>query len=159
MFENRIVELFRNGILERCQGPLASNIVIICHKCARYSVRCCCDWGINACKWLLLLTYTQHRGNYRCTEWWTLDLRAGYYNVPVDEGDPDKTAIITRRGLFIFQKMPFRPPDVPGTFQHLMDIVFSGLNYSALAYLDNMLVCRPSVVTLIERFEEVVNRL
>ena len=91
----------------------------------------------------------------------TIDLRAGYHNIPVAADDRDKTAIITRRGLFKFRKMHFGLSTAPGTFQRLMDLVFNGLNYySALAYLDDVVgVFGPIVETLIERLEEFIRRL
>jgi len=46
--DEHIVELLRHGILEPCQGPWASNIVIVRRKNGK--IRCCCDYrGINAC--------------------------------------------------------------------------------------------------------------
>ena len=74
--------------------------------------------------------------------------------------DRDKTAIITRRGLFRYWKMPFGLSSVPGTFQRLMDLVFSGLNYYfVLVYLDDLVVFGPSVEILIEWLGEVLRRL
>jgi len=74
--------------------------------------------------------------------------------------DRDKTAIITRRGLFRYRKMPFGLSSAPGTFQCLMDLVFSGLNYySVLVYLDDVVVFGPSVEILIERLDEVLRQL
>ena len=56
--------------------------------------------------------------------------------------------------------MPFGLSSAPGTFQRLMDLVFSGLNYySVFVYLDDVVVFGPSVETLIERLEEVFLRL
>ena len=37
----------------------------------------------------------------------TLDLLSGYWQVEVEEKDPDKTAFCTREGLFHFNVMPF----------------------------------------------------
>ncbi|KAF4142392.1 putative integrase p49 (IN) [CHAIN 4], partial [Phytophthora infestans] len=37
----------------------------------------------------------------------TLDLHAGYWQVPVAEKDRDKTVFVTRQGLFKFVRMPF----------------------------------------------------
>ena len=161
--DEHIDELLRHGILEPCQGPWASNIVIVRRKNGK--IRCCCDYrGINAC------TYNDSYPlpNIEATidalngvAWFcTIDLRAGYHNIPVAEEDRDKTAIITRRGLFRYRRMPFGLSSAPGTFQRLMDLVFSGLNfYSVLVYLDDLVVFGPSVATLIERLEEVLRRL
>jgi len=161
--DEHIDDLLRHGIIEPCQGPWASNVVIVRRKNGK--IRCCCDYrGLNAC------TYNDSYPlpNIEATidalngaAWFcTIDLRAGYHNIPVAEEDRDKTAIITRRGLFRFRKMPFGLSSAPCTFQRLMDLVFSGLNYySILVYLDDVVVFGPSVETLMERLEEVLCRL
>ena len=161
--DEHIDDLLRHGILEPCQGPWASNIVIVRRKNGK--IRCCCDYrGVNAC------TYNDSYPlpNIEATidalngaAWFcTIDLRAGYHNIPVAEEDRDKTAIITRRGLFRFRKMPFGLSSAPGTFQRLMDLVFSGLNYySMVVYLDDVVVFGPSVEILLVRLEEVLSRL
>jgi len=161
--DEHIGELLQHGILEPCQGPWASNIVIVRHKNGK--IRCCCDYrGINVCTYndsypLPNIEATVEALNGAA--WFcSVDLRAGYHNIPVAEEDRDKTAIITRRGLFRFRKMPFGLSSAPGTFQRLMDLVFSGLNYySVLVYLDDVVVFGPSVETLMERLEEVFLRL
>ena len=53
----------------------------------------------------------------------TFDLRSGYFQVYMDSIDADKTAFITRGGLYEFAKMPFWLCNDPGTFQRLMDLV------------------------------------
>ena len=160
--DKHIDELLHHGILEPCQGPWASNIVIVRRKNGK--IRCCCDYrGISAC------TYNDSYPlpNIKATldalhgaAWFrTIDLRAGYH-IPVAVDDRDKTAIITRRGLFRYRKMPFGLSSAPDTFQRLMDLVFSGLNYySVLVYLDDVVVFGPSVEILRERLGEVLRRL
>jgi len=161
--DEHIDELSRHGILEPCQGPWASNNVIV--RCKNGKIRCCCDYrSINAC------TYNDSYPlpNIEATidalsgvAWFcTIDLHAGYHKIPVAEEDRDKTAIITRRGLFRYRKMLFGLSSAPGTLQHLMDLFFSGLNYySLLVYFDDVAVFAPTVETLIERLEEVLHRL
>ena len=106
---------------------MASNIVIVRRKNGK--IRCCCDYrGINACTYND--SYSLH--NIKATldalhgAAWFCTIRAGYHNIPVAIDDRNKTAIITRRGLFRYRKMPFGLSSAPGTFQRLMDLVFSG---------------------------------
>lgn len=51
----------------------------------------------------------------------TLDLKAGYWQIPVREQDKDKTGFLTRDGLYRFQRMPLGLVTAPETFQRVMD--------------------------------------
>jgi len=52
-----------------------------------------------------------------------LDLRHGYYQVQIVEGDEKKNAIVTRYGSFEFLVMPFGFCNAPATFFTLMNDV------------------------------------
>ncbi|KAJ0392471.1 hypothetical protein P43SY_004345 [Pythium insidiosum] len=61
--------------------------------------------------------------------------------IGVAEQDRDKTAFVTRQGLFRFRRMPFGLSNAPGTFQRLMDCVLRGLLWvCCLVYLDDIIV-------------------
>ncbi|KAE8968833.1 hypothetical protein PR002_g27624 [Phytophthora rubi] len=71
----------------------------------------------------------------------SLDLHAGYWQVPMALKDRDKTAFVTRQGLFRFMRMPFGLANAPGTFQRMMDAVLRGLTWqTCLVYLDDVIV-------------------
>jgi len=71
----------------------------------------------------------------------TLDLLSGYWQVEVEEADREKTAFSTQHRLFEFKVMPFGLCDAPATFQRLMDLVLSGVQWShCLVYLDDIIM-------------------
>ena len=71
----------------------------------------------------------------------TLDLKSGYWQVEVDPQHREKTALCTHEGLFQFNVMPFGLCDAPATFQLLMDMVLSGLQWSScIVYIDDIIV-------------------
>ena len=59
-----------------------------------------------------------------CIYFSALDIRSGYYNVRMREGDEWKTAFLTNRGLFESLVMTFGQCNAPGTFQTMMDSIF-----------------------------------
>ncbi|KAL5515636.1 hypothetical protein EMCRGX_G000831 [Ephydatia muelleri] len=68
----------------------------------------------------------------------TLDLICGYWQVEMDENDRQKTVFCTQEGLFEFKVMPFGLCNAPATFQRLMDLVLSGIQWkSCLVYIDD----------------------
>ncbi|GMF50206.1 unnamed protein product [Phytophthora fragariaefolia] len=71
----------------------------------------------------------------------SLDLHAGYWQVPAADDDKDKTEFVTRQGLFRFARMPFGLANAPGTFQRMMDAVVRGLTWgSCLVYQNDVII-------------------
>ena len=90
----------------------------------------------------------------------TFDLRAGYHQVMLHPRDAHKTTFITRRGCFQFRVLPFGLCNAPATFERLMDLVLSGLNYDILlVYLDDIIVFSNDLETHFQRLELLFNRL
>ena len=83
-------------------------------------------------------------------QWYSaLDMNSGYWQIPVAEEDKEKTAFITKYGLFHFLRMPFGLSNAPATFQRTMNLVLSGLIWvNVIVYLDDMNVSpRPPAIT------------
>ena len=90
----------------------------------------------------------------------TLDLTSGYWQVEVNPEDRCKTAFCTSEGLFEFQVMPFGLCNAPATFQRLMDLVLSGLQWvSCLVYLDDVVVFGKSFEEHLKNMELVFARI
>ena len=90
----------------------------------------------------------------------TLDLRAGFWQLPVVERDIPKTAFRCHRGHYEFLKLPFGLANAPSAFQRTMDFVLSDLiGVSALVYVDDIVVFSPDLDTHAGHLREVFERL
>ena len=71
----------------------------------------------------------------------TLDLKAGYHQVPVEKKDREKTAFIVADGLFEFAYLPFGLKNAPAHFSRVMMSILAGLiGTSVLVYLDDLII-------------------
>ena len=71
----------------------------------------------------------------------TIDCAAGFWQVPLDADSIEKTAFVTKMGLFEFLKMPFGLTNAPAAFQRLMDGVLGDLRWTcAVCFIDDVCV-------------------
>lgn len=90
----------------------------------------------------------------------TLDLAAGYWQIPMAEEDIEKTAFITAEGSYEFLRMPFGLCNAPATFQRWVNTVFAPmLRLSVLCYIDDILVFSKTFEEHVVHVREVLERL
>ena len=91
----------------------------------------------------------------------TLDLKSGYWQIPVHPADRAKTAFVTHRGLFEFLVMPFGLMNAPGSFQNMMNTVLADLIYrrNVLVYVDDIIIWSNSFEEHLQLLDEVFSRL
>lgn len=74
-----------------------------------------------------------------------LDLRSGYFQVPLAPCERPKTAFLTPDGLWQFNRLPQGLKNSPAVFQRLMNQTIGSLRWDVcLAYLDDLVVYSPS---------------
>ena len=86
-------------------------------------------------------------------------MSSGYWQIPVAEEDKEKTAFLTRYGLYQFTRMPFGLSNSPATFQRAMHIVLNGLIWErVIVYLDDINVMGATMEETLDHLEVVLLR-
>ncbi|QRW25069.1 Retrotransposable element Tf2 protein [Rhizoctonia solani] len=89
-----------------------------------------------------------------------LDLRWGYNNVQVKEGDKWKTAFQTKYGLYKSLVMTFGLTNAPAAFQHFMNKLFKDLlDVCVIIYLDDILIYSKDDASHTQHVHEVLKQL
>ncbi|KAL0401395.1 UNVERIFIED_CONTAM: RNA-directed DNA polymerase [Sesamum latifolium] len=89
-----------------------------------------------------------------------IDLRSGYWQVRIKEGDEAKTTIVTRYGVFEFLVMPFGLTNAPATFSTLMNQVLHGfLDEFVVVYLDDIVIYSRTLAEHVKHLLQVLARL
>jgi hypothetical protein len=93
-----------------------------------------------------------------------LDIRTGYNNIQIREGDKHKAAFKTNMGLFEPVVMPFGLQNAPAVFQRMMNMQFADLiaTGKVQVYIDDILIAteddpavhRPMVCRVLDRLQE-----
>lgn len=85
-----------------------------------------------------------------------VDLRSGYYQVRIAEGDEPKTTCVTRYGAFECLVMPFGLTNAPATFCTLMNRLFHPyLDRFVVVYLDDIVVYSGTLEEHVEHYRAV----
>ena len=157
-----IKQLLEQGVIRESCSPYSSPLVIVRKKDG--TLRMCVDYR--------LLNWKTRKDAYPLprieesldalsgAKWFsTLDLASGYNQVVVAEKDRQKTAFCTLFGLYEFNRMPFGLCNAPGTFQRLMERIFSDQHFqSLLLYLDDVIVFSSSFDQHLIRLQMVLAR-
>ena len=89
-----------------------------------------------------------------------LNLRSGYCQVHVAEGDEAKNTCVTRSGSYEFLVMPFGLTNAPATFCNLMnDVLFDYLDAFVVVYLDDIVVYSQTINEHEMHLRKVLQRL
>ena len=69
-----------------------------------------------------------------------LDLKSGFYQIPINHNDKEKTAFVTPFGLYQFNVLPMGLRNSPPTFQKVMTDTLKSCRQFSLVYLDDIIV-------------------
>ena len=152
------------GVIRKSQSPYASNVVVVRKKSG--AIRFCLDLRTLNSK-TIPDRYSLPRIDSTLdvlsgAKWFSvLDLKSGYWQVPLAEQDKAKTAFtVGPLGFWECERMPFGLTNAPATFQRLMEHCMGELHLqSCLLYLDDIVIFSKTYEDHLIRLEAVFQKL
>ena len=161
--DEAVRNLLQAGIIEPSDSPWAAAVVMVPKKVSGW--RLCLDYrpvnGVTQKDSYPLPRIDESLDLVSGSSWFSsLDLRSGYYQVPLSPEARPKTAFCTGRGLWQFKVLSFGLCNAPATFARLMDRVLAGVpRQQCLVYLDDILAHGSSFETALGALRQVLERI
>ncbi|CAM4846078.1 unnamed protein product [Rotaria magnacalcarata] len=163
IINEQVKEMLKNRIIRPSSSPWASPVVTVKKK--EGSPRFCVDYR--------RLNSITERDVYPLPRiddiidrlagsqyFTTLDLKAGYWQIPIDEQDQKKTAFVTTDALYEFNVLPFGLSNAPASFQRIMNSVLGTLRWDiSLVYLDDIIIYSKSFDKHVQHLDLVLGAL
>ena len=91
----------------------------------------------------------------------TMDLKAGFFQIPLEKSSQDMSTFVTSSNQsYKFLRMPQGLASSAQAFQHAMSIVFRDMSYKQiLVYADDLILFSPCFITHCEHLQMVFDRL
>ncbi|GFY26180.1 retrovirus-related Pol polyprotein from transposon 297 [Trichonephila clavipes] len=159
--DKQIDEWIQNGVIEPCSSAYASQVLVVRKKDG--SPRVCIDFRkLNRVlvkdhyPLPLIEDILDKLQDTRVFS--TIDLRNGFFHVPVNKQSRPYTSFVTQNGQFQFLKMPFGLSTCPSTFQRFINTVFRDLVVQGivLPYMDDIVILAKNESEAIERLKKVL---
>lgn len=162
--KEEVEEMLKNGVIRPSDSPYSAEIVMV-KKQKTGKWRMCMDYrALNQVTVPDCYPFPRIseliRSVQGATHFVALDLRCGYWQIPLEEESKKYTAFRCPAGFYEFNVMPFGLKNAPATFQRSMDVLFKDmLGEGVSIYLDDILIYGATVATTMQRLDAVLTRL
>lgn len=163
VIQENVADMLQRNVIRPSSSPWSSPVVLVRKKDG--SVRFCVDYrALNKITRKDVYPMPRIDDALDCLQgaeyFSSLDLRSGYWQIPMHESDKEKTAFATPDGLYEFNVMPFGLCNAPATFERMIDTVLHGLKWkTCLCYLDDIVIFSSSFAEHLRRLDEVLTCL
>lgn len=144
IIDNQVREMLQKGIIQESSSPWAAPVILVKKKDGTW--RFCVDYRrLNSITKKDVYPLPRIDDALDCLHsasyFSSIDLRSGYWQIPMHPADKEKTAFITPDGLYEFNVMPFGLCNAPATFERFMDTILRGLKWNVcMCYLDDIVI-------------------
>ena len=162
ILEEQIQEMLNANVIRRSNSPWMSPVLLVPKKDG--SMRFCVDFRkINAITVRPAASipsaedifYALGNSKFRTS----LDMKQGFWQIPIKEEDKEKTAFGTDAGVFEFNRMPFGLAGSPAVFQNCMNAILGDVRHFALAFVDDIIVFSETFDDHVKHLSAVFERL
>ena len=166
--QEQIDEMLSQGVIRKCSSPYASPVLLVPkrqHSEGPASYRFCTDF-----RELNKVTVKDRHplpriesllaavGPESCI-FTQLDQKAAYWQLPIREGDQEKTAFVTEEAQYCYRVLPYGLCNGPSSYQRLMMQILGDLMWKGvLVYLDDVLIYSRSMEDHVMMLTEVFTR-
>lgn len=157
---NMVKELLENNIIRDSDSDYCSPVLLIKKKNGEN--RLCIDYR--------KLNYLTIKENYPLPRiddqvdrlqggiyFSSLDMRSGYYQVPLEEDSKRYTSFITSEGQYEFNRFPFGLTNAPRIFQRLLNKILRPARKFAAVYLDDVLLYGQNIEEALNNLRDALN--
>ena len=156
--------MLKVGAIRKSVSPWASPVVLVCKKDG--SLRFCIDLHkLNSCTIKDAYSLPRIEESLDCLNgakiFTSLDLKSGYWQVPLEEESIPLTAFtVGPLGFYACVQMPFGLTNAPATFQRLMESCLGDLHLKyCIIYLDDIIIFSKTPEDHIERLRRVFQKI